>query len=145
MVFGKVVVFASNTHSKFQNSLKILKTHSNFWCRDVNKNITLQRCGIWTLALKQLEKFQSFKFFSWWLSLIPNRRWFEMYFSFNELLMRTKNVFFNHQKASCVSKYTCFLIKRRCVWSEGGWGFSKVVLERRPARAEGPLGIEERY
>ena len=59
-----------------------------------------------------------------------------------------KNSFFiNHQKASCVSKYTCFLIKSRCVWSEGGWGFSKVVLERRPARAEGsrPLGIEERY
>ena len=44
MVFGKVVVFDSNNHSKFENSLKILKTHPNFWCRGVNnKHHTAER------------------------------------------------------------------------------------------------------
>ena len=42
MVFGKIVVFASNTHSKFQNSLKILKTHSNFGVVMLTKTL---RCG----------------------------------------------------------------------------------------------------
>ena len=35
-IMGKIVVFDLNTHSKFDNSLKVLKTHSNFWCRGVN-------------------------------------------------------------------------------------------------------------
>ena len=32
----KSVVSDSNTHSKFETSLKILKTHTNFWCRGIN-------------------------------------------------------------------------------------------------------------
>ena len=44
MVFGKIVVFDSNTHSKFENSLKILKTHSNLWCRGAsNKHHAAER------------------------------------------------------------------------------------------------------
>ena len=30
------MVFDSNTQTKFENSLKIFKTHSNFGCRGVN-------------------------------------------------------------------------------------------------------------
>ena len=36
MFFGKIVVFTSNTYLRFENSLKILKTHLNFWCHGVN-------------------------------------------------------------------------------------------------------------
>ena len=32
VAFGRIVVFDSNTHPKFENSLKILTTLSNFWC-----------------------------------------------------------------------------------------------------------------
>ena len=36
MVFGKVVVFTSNTHLKFETPLKNFKTHSIFCCHGVN-------------------------------------------------------------------------------------------------------------